>query len=242
MLGRLSQVVQPRRELAGSLMRWGEGRSEFQGGFATSCRPLRRLWMQQRLHTRNPRRLAPLPSPTPVSLLPPPAAPRAAASSRGLATGAGASQQQPQQEQQPVSVVCTPHTHMASLERAASVLMMLVLCCARVARWRAAHSMPLSPALHVHRARPPTHTTTISPTCTTDAPATTHPQPPGPPKLVVFGGRGFVGSAVCKQALQTGLHVVSITPSGALTCGRVARLPHATTLTPTLTTDTNTDD
>jgi len=38
--------------------------------------------------------------------------------------------------------------------------------------------------------------------------------PAGPPKLVVFGGRGFVGSAVCKEALKTGLHVVSITPSG----------------------------
>jgi glutamate dehydrogenase/leucine dehydrogenase len=36
----------------------------------------------------------------------------------------------------------------------------------------------------------------------------------GPPKLVVFGGRGFVGSAVCKEALNTGLHVVAISPSG----------------------------
>jgi glutamate dehydrogenase/leucine dehydrogenase len=36
----------------------------------------------------------------------------------------------------------------------------------------------------------------------------------GPPKLVVFGGRGFVGSAVCKEALSTGLHVVAISPSG----------------------------
>lgn len=40
--------------------------------------------------------------------------------------------------------------------------------------------------------------------------------PAGPPKLLVFGGRGFVGSAVCKEALKTGLHVVSITPSGQL--------------------------
>lgn len=38
--------------------------------------------------------------------------------------------------------------------------------------------------------------------------------PAGPPKLLVFGGRGFVGSAICKEALKTGLHVVSITPSG----------------------------
>lgn len=38
----------------------------------------------------------------------------------------------------------------------------------------------------------------------------------GPPKLIVFGGRGFVGSAVCKEALNTGLHVVAISPSGVL--------------------------
>jgi hypothetical protein len=30
----------------------------------------------------------------------------------------------------------------------------------------------------------------------------------------VFGGRGFVGSAVCQEALKTGLNVVSISPSG----------------------------
>jgi hypothetical protein len=39
--------------------------------------------------------------------------------------------------------------------------------------------------------------------------------PTGPPKLIVFGGRGFLGSAVCREALRTGLHVVSISPSGA---------------------------
>lgn len=35
------------------------------------------------------------------------------------------------------------------------------------------------------------------------------------PTLIVFGGRGFVGSAVCEEALNTGLEVVSISPSGA---------------------------
>jgi hypothetical protein len=35
------------------------------------------------------------------------------------------------------------------------------------------------------------------------------------PRLVVFGGRGFVGSHICKEALGTGLHVVGISPSGA---------------------------
>lgn len=34
------------------------------------------------------------------------------------------------------------------------------------------------------------------------------------PKLVVLGGRGFVGSQVCKEALNTGLQVVGISRSG----------------------------
>lgn len=34
------------------------------------------------------------------------------------------------------------------------------------------------------------------------------------PKLLVFGGRGFLGSAVCAEALKTGLQVVSVSPSG----------------------------
>ncbi|KAG1674389.1 hypothetical protein FOA52_012915 [Chlamydomonas sp. UWO 241] len=34
------------------------------------------------------------------------------------------------------------------------------------------------------------------------------------PRLVVFGGRGFVGSHICKEALGTGLHVVGISKSG----------------------------
>ncbi|GBF87375.1 hypothetical protein Rsub_00086 [Raphidocelis subcapitata] len=38
--------------------------------------------------------------------------------------------------------------------------------------------------------------------------------PSGPPTVVVFGGRGFVGSAVCQEALKQGLEVVSVTPSG----------------------------
>eukprot|EP00882_Tetradesmus_deserticola_P006043 GHRQ01006361.1.p1 GENE.GHRQ01006361.1~~GHRQ01006361.1.p1 ORF type:complete len:294 (+),score=98.79 GHRQ01006361.1:156-1037(+) len=46
------------------------------------------------------------------------------------------------------------------------------------------------------------------------------PEYSGPPKLVVFGGRGFVGSAVCKQALNTGLHVVAISPSGTPPTGK----------------------
>ena len=37
----------------------------------------------------------------------------------------------------------------------------------------------------------------------------------GPPKLVVFGGNGFVGTRVCEEALNTGLAVVSISRSGA---------------------------
>jgi len=32
--------------------------------------------------------------------------------------------------------------------------------------------------------------------------------------VVVFGGRGFVGSAVCEEALKMGLEVISLTPSG----------------------------
>eukprot|EP00879_Flechtneria_rotunda_P003521 GHRR01003752.1.p2 GENE.GHRR01003752.1~~GHRR01003752.1.p2 ORF type:complete len:312 (+),score=90.77 GHRR01003752.1:229-1164(+) len=44
----------------------------------------------------------------------------------------------------------------------------------------------------------------------------------GTPKLVVFGGRGFVGSAICKEALKTGLHVVSISPAGTPPIGREA--------------------
>ena len=36
----------------------------------------------------------------------------------------------------------------------------------------------------------------------------------GPPKLIVFGGNGFVGTRVCEEALQTGLAVVSINRSG----------------------------
>lgn len=38
--------------------------------------------------------------------------------------------------------------------------------------------------------------------------------PAGPPKIVVLGGRGFVGSRVCQEALNTGLAVVGISPSG----------------------------
>eukprot|EP00884_Botryococcus_braunii_P004272 jgi/Botrbrau1/13846/Bobra.0056s0083.1 len=34
------------------------------------------------------------------------------------------------------------------------------------------------------------------------------------PKLVIFGGNGFVGSRVCEEALKTGLGVVSINRSG----------------------------
>jgi uncharacterized protein YbjT (DUF2867 family) len=36
----------------------------------------------------------------------------------------------------------------------------------------------------------------------------------GIPKLVVFGGNGFVGSRVCEEALKTGLAVVSVNRSG----------------------------
>ena len=36
----------------------------------------------------------------------------------------------------------------------------------------------------------------------------------GQPKLLVFGGNGFVGSRVCEEALKTGLDVVSISRSG----------------------------
>ena len=34
------------------------------------------------------------------------------------------------------------------------------------------------------------------------------------PKVVVFGGRGFVGSYVCQEALRSGLRVVGISRSG----------------------------
>lgn len=37
------------------------------------------------------------------------------------------------------------------------------------------------------------------------------------PKLVVFGGRGFVGSHILQEALNTGLHVISVSRSGG-TC------------------------
>ncbi len=35
-----------------------------------------------------------------------------------------------------------------------------------------------------------------------------------PPSLVVFGGRGFVGSHILKEAISQGLHVVSVSRSG----------------------------
>jgi len=38
---------------------------------------------------------------------------------------------------------------------------------------------------------------------------------PGLPKVLVFGGNGFVGSRVCEEALRTGLGVVSVNRSGA---------------------------
>jgi hypothetical protein len=38
---------------------------------------------------------------------------------------------------------------------------------------------------------------------------------PGLPKVLVFGGNGFVGSRVCEEALKTGLGVVSVNRSGA---------------------------
>ena len=38
---------------------------------------------------------------------------------------------------------------------------------------------------------------------------------PGLPRVLVFGGNGFVGSRVCEEALKTGLEVVSINRSGA---------------------------
>ena len=34
----------------------------------------------------------------------------------------------------------------------------------------------------------------------------------------MLGGRGFVGSRVCQEALATGLHVVSISKSGVYCC------------------------
>ena len=34
------------------------------------------------------------------------------------------------------------------------------------------------------------------------------------PKLLVFGGGGYVGSHVCQEALNTGLQIVSINRSG----------------------------
>lgn len=37
----------------------------------------------------------------------------------------------------------------------------------------------------------------------------------GQPKLLVFGGSGFVGSRVCEEALKTGLPVVSVNRSGS---------------------------
>ena len=36
----------------------------------------------------------------------------------------------------------------------------------------------------------------------------------GQPKLLVFGGSGFVGTRVCEEAVKTGLAVVSINRSG----------------------------
>ncbi len=36
----------------------------------------------------------------------------------------------------------------------------------------------------------------------------------GPPKILVFGGNGFVGSRVCEEAVKTGLSVVSVNRSG----------------------------
>lgn len=36
----------------------------------------------------------------------------------------------------------------------------------------------------------------------------------GMPKILVFGGNGFIGSRVCEEALSTGLQVVSINRSG----------------------------
>ena len=38
---------------------------------------------------------------------------------------------------------------------------------------------------------------------------------PGLPRVLVFGGNGFVGSRVCEEALKTGLEVVSVNRSGA---------------------------
>lgn len=34
------------------------------------------------------------------------------------------------------------------------------------------------------------------------------------PKLIVFGGNGYVGTRVCEEALKTGLQIVSINRSG----------------------------
>lgn len=36
----------------------------------------------------------------------------------------------------------------------------------------------------------------------------------GMPKILVFGGNGYVGTKVCEEALKTGLQVVSINRSG----------------------------
>lgn len=36
----------------------------------------------------------------------------------------------------------------------------------------------------------------------------------GMPKLLVFGGNGFVGTRVCEEAVSTGLQIVSINRSG----------------------------
>lgn len=35
-----------------------------------------------------------------------------------------------------------------------------------------------------------------------------------PPTILVFGGNGFVGSAVCEEVVRTGLRAVSVNRSG----------------------------
>jgi NADPH:quinone reductase-like Zn-dependent oxidoreductase len=67
-------------------------------------------------------------------------------------------------------------------------------------------------------AQPPaaTRPTAASPSylCPRPRPQQQQAPPSGPPTVVVFGGRGFVGSAVCEEALKMGLEVISLTPSG----------------------------
>ncbi|XP_020588228.1 uncharacterized protein At1g32220, chloroplastic [Phalaenopsis equestris] len=72
-----------------------------------------------------------------------------------------------------------------------------------------------SPSLLLRNARLlSTDSNKVNETIKVEEAETVKPDPPGPEKVLVLGGNGFVGSHICKEAVQQGFSVSSFSRSG----------------------------